>query len=136
MDWSFLEDFESQKSPPPPPRVTISRTPVPLPEEHLIDRIGGSLTNRTEPNRHFDFGVLDKKGRRIGMLVYSASTDYQHEKLGRTVTFERSFTVTRDGELTNMETSTRWGTWEEAEADVVRHIAASAKRYAKLYRRA
>ena len=132
MDWSFLDNLGRRE----PPQVSLSRRAVPNPAEVSFDRIGGVRTTRIEPIRQYDFGVVDKKGRRIGILVYSKATTYKHEEFGESVTHERVFTVTRSGEATNKEMLTRWPTWEEAEADVERHIAASAKRFAKLYRRA
>jgi hypothetical protein len=132
MDLSFLDG----QVPDPPRKVTVRVVPSQGAafDGSEFDSIGGILSKKSEPNRHYDFGVVDKKGRRIGMLVTGNSTAYSHQDMGVTVTHERHFVVTKNGESTSSYTFTRWPTYEEAEADVERHIAASAKRYAKTYR--
>ena len=132
MDWSFLDELPQDSE---PPSVTVRSVPVLDSDDVMFDRVGGTCRWHTEPMRFYDFGMVDKKGRRIGIMVFSRSTDYQSKEVGRVVTHERTYTITRNGELTNSETMYRFNTRNEAEEDVQRHIAASVKRYAKTCRR-
>ncbi len=138
MDWSFLDGLDPggrPKAPLPntPPKVTVRVVAATIPGSEMIGAGGDVVTWRYEPARHYDFGIVDKKGRGIGMIVWSQVRTYKGLDHNVRIDHIREFTVSRNGEPTSHETSSVWSSREQAEADVERHIEASVKRFTKMH---
>lgn len=80
-----------------------------------------------EPIEHRDAGLFDNKGRRIGFEIHRAVRIRDGSQL-----HTRWVSVTKDGEWIQNNSNSFHVSWEEAEAEVERHISRSLARYARI----